>query len=117
MTGIVNGSGEPRLTLVIAGQSCSAVIDTGFNGDLELPESLRPYVNARSIGTAVSDLAGGQTIVEDLFKVDFPFDGQLVELEATFVPDATILVGTHMLRSYRLTIDFPARTVSLDRVA
>ena len=43
-----------------------ATIDTGFNGDLELPESLRKSLNAHYVGQATSALAGGQTI-EELF--------------------------------------------------
>jgi hypothetical protein len=62
-------------------------------------------------------LAGGQTIVEDTYIVDFPFDGQLLVAEATFVSDAQILIGTQLLRDYRLEISFPARTVLLERLA
>lgn len=115
MTGSVNPFGEPFLNLEIAGQDWVAIIDTGFNGDLELPEGLRSQVNARAKGKVLSLLAGGQQVVEEVFLVDFPFDGQTIIAEATFVTGKTLLLGTHLLRGYRLTIDFPARTVSLDR--
>jgi hypothetical protein len=36
--------------------------------------------------------------------------------EATFVDGDSILVGTGMMRDYRLNIDFVARTVKLERV-
>jgi hypothetical protein len=62
-------------------------------------------------------LASGQSIEEDIYSVDFPFDGQTVRAEASFVPGDTILVGTGMLSSYRLVIDFPARAVLLERAA
>jgi hypothetical protein len=39
-----------------------------------------------------------------------------VTAEATFVSGDTILIGTAMLRGYRLEVDFVARTVKLDRV-
>jgi predicted aspartyl protease len=94
-----------------------AVIDTGFNGDLELPLALRETLNARSRGETLSELAGGQTIVEELFWVDFPFDGRTVQADATFVAGQTILPGTHLLQHYRLEINFVARTVLLERVA
>ncbi len=49
--------------------------------------------------------------------MDFPFDGQTLEAEATFAPGAEILVGTHLLRQYRLEINFVSQTVLLERVA
>src|SRR5258708_19069063 len=104
MTGGVNPDGEPLVRLVVGGQEWSAVIDTGFNGDLELPESLRLLVHPRSAGTVESILAGGQTLFEEAFEVEFPFDGQIVVADATFVPDSVILLGTHLLRKHRLSI-------------
>ena len=117
ITGVVSPDGEPIVMLPVAGQSWRAVVDTGFNGDLELPDSLQPLVNARFQGTVNSLLAGGQTLLEDVYLVDFPFDGGKVVAEATFVPTGEILLGTHLLRRYHLAVDFFAQTVLLDRVA
>jgi predicted aspartyl protease len=115
ITGIVTADDEPTISLTVAGQVWPAVVDTGFNGDLELPERLRPHVNPRFKGTVVSALAGGQSVLEDVYIVDFPFDGQIAAADATFVVTDTILVGTHLLRRYRLTIDFVDRTILLER--
>jgi predicted aspartyl protease len=113
---MVNADGMPVILLAIAGQSWPAIIDTGFNGDLELPDSLKPAVNARYLNRLLSLLAGGLYIEEDNYEVDFPFDGQVVVAEATFVPRQDILLGTRLLQQYRLEIDFVARTVLLERV-
>ena len=113
ITGTVTEDGVPVIILLVAGQVWQGIIDTGFNGDLELPEGLRSSVHARFIGRMTASLASGQHSEEDLYLVDFPFDGQRVEAEATFVSDQEILIGTHLLRSYRLAIHFPARTVLL----
>jgi predicted aspartyl protease len=117
LTGHVTPDGEPVVLLAVAGQLWPAVIDTAFNGDLELPDNLRPFVNPRLWGHVHSLLAAGQSLVEEVYTIDFPFDGQTVEAEATFVPGGQILIGTHLIRHYRLTVDFPARTVLLERVA
>lgn len=114
--GVVNADDIPTVTLHIAGQDWPAIIDTGFNGDLELPEALRAHVNPRFVAQIRSQLAGGQTIVEDSYLVDFPFDGGVVQADATFVAGTGLLLGTHLLRQYRLTIDFVARTVLLERL-
>ena len=116
MTGFVDAGGTPVVVLPVAGQDWRGVIDTGFNADLELPDALRPHVNARFKGHLFSQLAAGQQTMQPFFAVDFPFDGQVVSAEATFIPGNEILLGTHMLHRYRLEIDFPAGTVVLTRV-
>ena len=116
ISGTVTLDGEPVVVLAVAGQEWQSIVDTGFNGDLELPESLMPLVNARFKGRYRSLLAGGQTVVEDTYRIDFPFDGQTVIAEATFVASGEILIGTHLLRRYRLEINFPDRRVLLERV-
>lgn len=117
IAGTVTDNGVPTIMLLVAARAWPGIIDTGFNGDLELPEVLRPAVRPRFIGRISSALAGGQHIEEDVYLVDFPFDGRTVPAETTFVPGSEILVGTQLLRPYRLEIHFPERTVLLDRVA
>ena len=113
--GTVSDTGGPTITLSIAGQAWPATIDTGFNGDLELPETLRETLSSQYIGEVISVLAGGQRITEKLYRVNFPFDGKIVPAEATFVIDSDILIGTHLLREYRLQIDFVRRMVVLEK--
>jgi len=115
--GTVSADGVPTITLSIASQDWTATIDTGFNGDLELPEALQNSLNARYVGRVTSALAGGQTIEEDVYLVDFPFDGKVTQTEATFVADRQILIGTRLLREYRLQVDFVSQTVELERVS
>ncbi len=114
--GSISDDGVPIITLSIAGQECTATIDTGFNGYLELPETLRNTLNPQYIGLVISVLAGGQTIEEELYQVNFLFDGRIIPAEATFVVNGEILIGTHLLREYRLEIDFVRRTVVLEKV-
>ena len=115
--GKVSDAGVPTIQVWVAGQAWLATIDTGFNGDVELPEALRASVNARYLGTFPFALAGGQTIEEDVYLVDFPFDGEVIRAWATFVADDQILLGTHLLRDYRLEVNFVTRVVALERVS
>ena len=114
--GTVSNNGVPTITLSIVGQYWNAIIDTGFNGDLELPEMLREPVNARYVGKVTSTLAGGQTIEEDVYLIDFSFDGNIIQAEATFVANHEILIGTHLLREYRLFVNFVSQILELERV-
>ena len=82
--GVVSVQGLPTITLAIDGRDWPATIDTGFNGDLELPEALREPLNAHFVGRATAALAGGQSVEEDLYLVDFPFYGPIVHAQAKF---------------------------------
>lgn len=113
--GIVSDEGVPVIDTQIAGKHWQAIIDTGFNGEMDLPQDLRSHVNAQFVGRVASLLAANQRIEEDVFLVDFPFDGELRRVQATFVDGQEILVGTGLLRAYRLRIDFPAQTVALEK--
>ena len=115
ISGVVSSAGVPVLHLEVAGRSWEAIVDTGFNGDLELPVSLKDALSPRYIGQITSLLAAGQAIKEDAYHVDFPFDGRTILSEATFVSGEQVLVGTHLLQHHRLEVDFPAGTVTLQR--
>ncbi|MFQ5730333.1 MAG: hypothetical protein ACE5KM_00100 [Planctomycetaceae bacterium] len=112
--GTVTIDGIPTITMNIAGADWEATIDTGFNGDLELPLELMPHVDAVYFGPVTSHRAGGQRIVESGYDVRVPFDGELREAQATFVEGPTILIGTRLLNRHRLVIDFRNRTLRLD---
>jgi len=116
LTGAVTDEGVPIIMLPIASQMWPGIIDTGFNGDVELPEALRESLNARFIGRISSLLASGQHIEQDVYLVDFPFDGETVRAEATFVSGDEMLIGTQLMQRYRLEIHFPDRTVRLEKV-
>ena len=113
--GFIDDREVPVILLKLAGRTWVCTIDTGFNGYLELPEELRDVVSAKYIGTLGSILAGARVVEEDHFNVRFPFDGELLRATATFAPCDVILIGTLLLAPYRLTIDFPARRVWLER--
>lgn len=115
IAGHVSDDGVPVITLVVAGQEWSTIVDTGFNGDLELPELLQGKLNDQPAGRLKPALAGGQVIEEDAYSVDFPFDDQIVRAIATFAPDSQILIGTNLLRDYKLEIRFSSKILQLER--
>ncbi len=116
LRGEVTDNGVPLLTILVQGRRWPAVIDTGFNGGLELPLELKRSMPARFRNESRFQLAGGVEIEEDVYEVEFPFDGQTVLAEATFVETDCVLIGTALLRDHRLEVHFPDRTVALERV-
>lgn len=114
ISGYVSDDYAPTIEIDVAGRRWPTLVDSGFNGDLELPLDLKPSVNARFLNRIHSHLAGGQTIEEEAFVVDFPFDGRMCRASATFVSGTEILVGMHFLRRYRIEIDVHARSVLIE---
>ncbi|MDA1015016.1 MAG: hypothetical protein O3A00_11275 [Planctomycetota bacterium] len=82
---------------------------------MELPEELQGELNEQPAGRLRSALAGGQIIEEDAYSIDFPFDDQIFQATATFVPDSQILIGTNLLRDYYFQIRFASKTLRLER--
>jgi predicted aspartyl protease len=115
IAGTVTDDGVPIVPVNVAGREWLAIIDTGFNGDLELPEALRGALNDQPVGRVKSALAAGRVVEEDAYSVDFLFDGQPIRAIATFVPDSQILIGTNLLRGYYLQIRFRQKMLSLER--
>lgn len=107
--------GIPTIHLTVGDKEWRATIDTGFSGELELPDGLAESVNRQYFGHGISLLAGGQSVEEDHYLVDFPFDGVTVRALATFVPGDEILVGTGLLAEYELNVGFPRSLVVLQR--
>jgi clan AA aspartic protease len=116
ITGTVSASGTPTIQMVLEAKTWDVVVDTGFNGFLELPLSLKTALNPQYLFDSVSILAAGQTVVEQLFEVHIVFDGQPMMAEVTFVPGSQILLGTAMLKDHRLDINFRTCQVVIDRV-
>jgi predicted aspartyl protease len=114
---VVTERGVPTVRIRIGPRTWPATIDTGFNGDLELPFSAREHVTAAFVGLVRSRLADGRLIEEAGFALDIRFDGQVVPVETTFSPVGQALIGTRLLRRHRLEVDFVRRSVSLQRAS
>ena len=113
--GTVNKHGIPVIPLRLADRNWLAIVDTGFNGGLELPASLVGQIDAEYHGLVESRLAAGIVVKEEVFVVELDFDGRTEFTPATFAEVEHVLVGTRLLRHHRLAVNFPARTVQLER--
>lgn len=108
--------GVPMIELPFGPETFEAIVDTGFNGYLELPSSQFDQLNPEFEGEVTAELAGGITITEAVYRVEIPFEGRNVDAIVSFVDGDGVLLGTAMLEDYRLSIDFPAGTLLLERV-
>ncbi len=107
--GHINEHGAPLIPLRLAEQDWLAMVDTGFNGGLELPKSLADVLDAESFGIVESRLAAGIVVTEEVFLVELEFDGQREFTPTTFAAVNHVLIGTRLMRRHRLELDFPVR--------
>jgi len=115
LTGRVTPNGLPVVPVSVGGQVFEAILDTGFEGAIQLPSVLLPGINALYVGKQKYALGDGDEADLDVYAVEIDFDATHARVLATLSDHDEILIGTDLLRSYRLTIDFPAGTVCLDR--
>ena len=101
--------------LSLAEEEWATVVDTGFNGALELPAALSSRLTLESAGFITSELAAGVTVEEEAFRTFIEFDGEQIEVDVTFADVEQALLGTWLLAKHRLEIDFPKATVRLAR--
>ena len=113
--GVVAENGVPLIMLPLADEDWGTIVDTGFNGALELPATLSSRMSLTSVGFITSVLASGVTVEEEAFRTFIEFDGEQIEVDVTFADVEQVLLGTWLLANHRLEIDFPKATVRLTR--
>jgi clan AA aspartic protease len=118
LTGIVNSRGEPvvRITLFSITnriQSHLAVIDTGFNGTLSLPESLIQRLGWRCIGHESYEIATGDVVRERVFEGRVRWMRQIQDVDVVASHAKDVLIGTRLFEGRRLIIDFRKRHVRI----
>ncbi len=87
-------------------RSHSAVIDTGFNGSLSLPEPLIRRLGWRWIGHESYEIATGDVVREKVFAGRIRWMRRIREVDAVASHAKDILIGTRLLEGCLLAIDF-----------
>ena len=117
MTGTVSASLEPRLPLRLRDvhgveHVVEAVLDTGFDGELVLPEDLIEALGAPWAEARYGRLADGTEILTDIYEVDLEWNGVWTTAFAEALPST--LVGVSLCAGLGLTVDFvPGGSVRL----
>lgn len=118
LKGVVNSRGEPLVPILLASHSRRryrhpAVIDTGFNGHLSLPEKLARRYGWQWVGYESYEIATGDIVQEKVFLGRIHWFGSLQEVYAVASHAKDILIGTRLLEPHRLSINFPKRTLRI----
>jgi clan AA aspartic protease len=94
--------------------SFEVTIDTGFNGDLVLPQSLISELGFTYLYSTKIDLVGNTTKEVDFFKGQIKWlSGEIISIE--IIADESFLIGTNLLRHGKLLIDYQSNEVLITK--
>ena len=119
MTGTVDGRGRVLIRITIrhpntgAFLDADAWIDTGFNGELLLPQNMVAQLGLQLKAQALANLADGSKATFDVYRCVIHWSGKSRLVEALSRSGRFPLVGVGLLRGHVLVVDYPNRTVSI----
>ena len=90
-----------------------AVVDTGFNGMISIPNVWIAKSAWKFIGHEEYEIATGEIVRQRVFLGDLIFDGQRMKAYILASPAKDILIGTKMLNEEILEIDFLKKLVKI----
>jgi clan AA aspartic protease len=120
MTGWVDESDRAlvRLTVKPSSQSSpteiEAWIDTGFTGDLVLPQVLIDGLGLPQSGAVGARLADGSAVVMDTYSCVLDWFGEEKQIEVVANSGRIPLLGVGVLRPHKLTVDYPLQTLTIE---
>lgn len=110
---------EPMVEIGLKGSGIvtiiSAVVDTGFSGYLCLADQLVDQLDMMFEFAERYELADGEVIVKDVFRGSIVFDGRELEVDLILTASQDTLIGALLLRDYKLSIDYPGRTIRIEQ--
>lgn len=115
--GALRPRGTPVVPIEVAGQTYEAILDTGFEGGLQLPDVFQPIVGGNFVVREPIQYADGRIGHVDVFDVVVRFDGEDQVMRTQYADTDELILGVEALKDYRLDINFVTRSVLLERVA
>ncbi len=109
ITGKITANREAIIELEVIGsnqkkEKVEAVIDTGFNGYLTLPNDLINYLNLQRAGSRHVTLGDGNVVVLDMYFAKVLWHGQEREV-LVLQADGGPLIGMSLLYGSRLVLE------------
>ena len=120
--GVILTNGSPVIELKVRGVrqevTVEGILDTGLNGFLCLPTSIAVSLGLELIDTVTAELADGTTVEDELvFAGQAEWDGTLMHIRLTLTDSEDALIGTAFLTGYRVELDYPTSTISIEKTA
>ena len=102
--------GLPFVTLKIGNLEIEAVLDTGFNGSLLLPENIIQNLQFKAIGSAEYAMADGTLSESKVFSVEIDWLGGRKKVSVVSSESDLSLVGMELLYDIQ-TMLHPAKNI------
>ena len=118
LKGIVNDREEPVVNLHLVSSKGHShrhpvIIDTGFNGNLSVPEKLAKRYGWPWIGNESYEIATGDVVEQKVFLGEIRWFGVQQQVYAVASHADDILMGTRLLRDRQLNINFRAKKLQI----
>ena len=118
--GYVNEALEPVIEIGLtrgdATDSIPTIVDTGFSGHLCLSQRHEEKIEMVFHHVERYELANGEVVAMDVFRGTIVFNGCEQEINLILTASEDTLIGAALLCDYLLTINYPERTVQVERV-
>ena len=118
LNGIVNDRDEPVVSLHLISSKGHAhrhpvIIDTGFNGNLSVPEKLAKRYGWPWIGNESYEIVTGDVVEQKVFLGEIRCFGVQQQVYAVASHADDILMGTRLLRQKQLNINFLTKKLQI----
>jgi clan AA aspartic protease len=120
MNGWVDSAGRAlvriRLTSVATATSMEAEawIDTGFTGELVLPQDQIAALGLPHSAVVTAELGDGSATMLEAYSCLIEWFGRAQQVEVIANTGTSPLLGVGLLQGHRLTIDYAARTLTIE---
>jgi clan AA aspartic protease len=119
MNGFVDSAGRALIEIAIKRArdaiACpvTAWIDTGFTGDLVLPQPLVDELSLPLTGTVAAVLADGSQTTMEAYECFIEWFDKLQRLQVVANDGSHALIGVGLLLDYELRIDYRSKEIAL----
>jgi clan AA aspartic protease len=91
------------------------IVDTGYNGELILPENNIQELDLEFVGTIDGELANGEIVEMKLFKGRLQWFGSIEEVAIGSTESESPLLGTQLLADCELHVNFKEGVVEISK--
>ena len=120
MNGHVDSDGRALLHIVVTSPTIAtameiaAWVDTGFTGDLVLPQDQIAALGFPRSAVVRAELGDGSETVLEVYSCLIEWFGRIQQIEVIANTGTSPLLGVGLLQGHTLTIDYASRTLTID---
>lgn len=109
---------SPFVRIELTGNSAplTALVDTGFNGELMLPERVVDETGLAQMGTAECMTASGDVVSVGVYTGSIRWIDRDVKARILATRGETVLLGMGLLKNCRMTMELSSEVLTIERV-